>query len=269
MFIVYLLFFLVFWWFYKSSKIEFRSDLWLIYGKKGSGKSTLLAKIAVSMLRQGRKVYSTDPIKGCQLISVDNYYNFRYPPGSVVLIDEIGIVHDNRSFKSFSTQARDWYKLQRHQGVMVVACSQTADIDLKIRNLADRISIVRRLTGLLSITRYYNRRITVARHADESGAQMKGSEIVDDVFPAPFFRGFLFTAGWRYWKYFDSYAIPPWPLVENWDGDPAFSSPVPRKKFFKRIKERFPVCRALGKCGKVIKSAFHNFPKPPNVPPQG
>lgn len=238
MIIFFLILCVLIWWVYRSSKIEFRPDLWLIYGKKGSGKSTLLAKIASQMLKQGRVVYSTDPIKNTRPISVDSYFAYRYPKGSVVLIDEIGIVHDNRGFKSFPTQARDWYKLQRHQGVMVVACSQTADIDLKIRNLADRISIVRRITSLVSVTRFYNRRIVVARHQSEDGGQMKGSEIVDDVFPAPFTRGFLFTAGWRYWKMFDSYAVPKWPAAVGWDGMSDISSPVPRRSLFRAVRSK-------------------------------
>ena len=231
-FIVILIILVIIYYIYTHSKIQFFSGLWLIYGKKGSGKSTLLCKAAQVFHRQGRAVYSTEPIKNTHLISESNYYEFKYPPGSVVLVDEIGIVHDNRSFKSFSTQARDWYKLQRHAGIMVIACSQTADIDIKIRSLADRISIVRKVTNFVNITSYYDRRIAVSRHHDEKGGQMKGSEIVDDVFPAPLTRRFLFTAGWRWWKYFDSWRMPNWPKIEPWQ------EYVPKNKKSKKNKKK-------------------------------
>jgi len=215
-FILIVILLIVVFYIYTHSKVRWFPGLWLIYGKKGSGKSTLLCKSAQLFYRQGRPVYSTEPIKNTVLIADYDYYNYRYPPGSVVIIDEIGIVHDNRSFKTFSTQARDWYKLQRHAGIMVIACSQTADIDIKIRSLADKISIVRKVTNFVNITSYYDRRITVARHKDEAGGQMKGSEIVDDVYPASLTRRFLFTAGWRWWKYFDSWRLPAWPHVDPW-----------------------------------------------------
>jgi len=45
---------------------------------------------------------------------------------------------------------------------------------------------------------------------------MKGSEVVDDLFPLPLPSRFFFTAAWRWWKFFDSYAMPPWPKVQPW-----------------------------------------------------
>lgn len=240
------------------TRIQFMSKLWLIYGKKGSGKSTLLAKIAHLMLKQGRPVYSTDPIKGTYPISSTDYFKYRYPKGSVVLIDEIGMVHDSRDFKKFESQARDWYKLQRHMGVMVVACSQTADVDKKVRDLADKVSIVRGVTKLLSVVRFYERRIVVARHGDGEGGQLKGSEIVDDVYPAGIWGGFVFTAGARYWKYFDSYAVPPWPPVEGWDGETEYPEPKPKKiRLVARIKGR--ISKSIAAMGRKQRQDTENI----------
>lgn len=215
-FIIIVVFFIVFFYFRRSSKIKWFPGLWLIYGKKGSGKSTLLCKAAQLAYRQGRPVYSTEPFKNTILISAENYFEHKFPPGSVVIIDEIGLVHSSREFKSFPKQARSWYKLQRHGKVMVIACSQTADTDLIIRNLADKVSIVRRVTNFFNVTSYYDRRIVVARHREEGGGNAKGSEIVDDVYPANFTRRFLFTAGWRWWKFFDSWSLPDWPRIHDW-----------------------------------------------------
>ena len=41
------------------------------------------------------------------------------PPNSVLLVDEVGMIWDNRQFKNFKPEVRDWFKLQRHYRVKV------------------------------------------------------------------------------------------------------------------------------------------------------
>ena len=53
------------------------------------------------------------------------------------IIDEVGIIWDNRGFKNFPSEVRDYFKLQRHYKHVVILASQTFDVDKKIRDLAD------------------------------------------------------------------------------------------------------------------------------------
>ena len=69
----------------------------MIFGKKGSGKSTLMTKIAVKALKKKKRVYSSTPIPGCYLIDPTTDIGFNHiPPDSVILIDEVGTIWDNR-----------------------------------------------------------------------------------------------------------------------------------------------------------------------------
>lgn len=120
----------------------------LVVGSKGSGKSLLLAQIANEF--KGR-IYSNMDI-GFEL-PVD-YWNYDYPPDSLILIDEIGVIHSNRDFKSMPREAIEWYKMQRKRRLTVVCSSQTMDVDKKIRDLCDRIIVVNRFS-FLCVARAY------------------------------------------------------------------------------------------------------------------
>ena len=111
----------------------------MIFGKKGSGKSTLLTRLAIKYLKQGRIVYSNTPVfyPGIRLFNVDDLGRYTFPPYSVVFIDECGMIWDNRDYRNFRNDVRDWFKLQRHHKVTVYLFSQTFDIDIKLRNLTD------------------------------------------------------------------------------------------------------------------------------------
>lgn len=110
----------------------------LVVGSKGSGKSLLLAQIANQFI--GR-IYSNMGI-GEDL--PERYWEYEYPQDSLILIDEIGVIHSNRDFKSMPREAIEWYKMQRKRRLTVVCSSQTMDVDKKIRDLCDRIIVVNR-----------------------------------------------------------------------------------------------------------------------------
>ena len=113
-----------------------------IFGKKGSGKSTLLTKMALSYQKKGRPVYSTEDIPGTYKIDYNDIGFTFFPPNAVIIIDEVGMIWDNRNFKNFKPEVRDYFKLQRHYKHTVILASQTFDVDIKIRNLADEMYLV-------------------------------------------------------------------------------------------------------------------------------
>lgn len=186
-----------------------------IFAKKGQGKSTLLTKMALHHLRRGWSVYSTEPIPGCFLISPEDIGHCEFPRHSLVVIDEIGMIWDNRNFKNFSPAVRDWFKLQRHRGVKVICASQSFDVDKKIRDLADDMYL---LTKKLRVFSYGKRILKILDIVEADGSQNSESRIVDQL---QFDSILLFWAGSRtltfipHWtQYFDSFAAPPLPVKE-------------------------------------------------------
>lgn len=84
-------------------------------GKKGSGKSTVLTKIALQSLKQGKTVFSTEPIPGTYVLKPEDIGFYEFPPGSVILIDEVSLVWPNRDWKKLKGEVVEWFRLQRHR----------------------------------------------------------------------------------------------------------------------------------------------------------
>lgn len=184
-------------------------ELIFIFAKKGQGKSTLLTKMAIQHLKKGWTVYSTDPIPGCYYVSVEDIGYFEFEPHSLLIIDEIGMIWDNRNFKNFPPAIRDWFKLQRHRQVKVICASQSFDVDKKIRDLADRMFLLEKKFRVFS---YGKRILKVLDIVEADGNTQSESRIVDQLkFDSLFFfwagsRTLTFIPHWT--KYFDSFAAP-------------------------------------------------------------
>lgn len=180
-----------------------------IFAKKGQGKSTLLTKLAIKHLKRGWTVYSTEPIPGCYQIAVSDIGYYELPRHSLLIIDEIGMIWDNRNFKNFPPAVRDWFKLQRHRGVKVICASQSFDVDKKIRDLADEMFLLQKKFRIFS---YGKRILKMLDIVEANGGKDSESRIVDQL---QFDTILLFWAGSRsltfipaWTKYFDSFAAP-------------------------------------------------------------
>ena len=142
--------------------------LTLVFGKKGSGKTTFLTKKAVQYMRRGKTVYSTVYIPGAHMFDVQQIGNYTFPPESVVFVDEVGMVWDNRNFKSFRPEVSDWFKLQRHYHVTVWLFSQATDIDIKLRMLMDEMYLCTCHMNFLSVARKIRRSITIVHPSGDA-----------------------------------------------------------------------------------------------------
>lgn len=184
----------------------------MVFGKKGSGKTTYLTKVALKYMRMGRKVYSTIYIPGTELFSVDDIGSYTFPKGSVVLIDEVGMIWDNRDFKNFKPNVRDYFKFQRQYKNTVYLFSQTFDVDLKLRNLTDEMYLLKNVGRVFSIARKINKNITIQKATDG-----KASTLVDDYVFASILEknGIQFTFIPRYVDFFKSYDPKPLPNIES------------------------------------------------------
>lgn len=178
-----------------------------IFAKKGQGKSTLLTKMALQHLKRGWDVYSTEPIPGCHLIAPGDIGYFEFPWHSLVVIDEIGMIWDNRNFKSFKPEVRDWFKLQRHRKIKVICASQSFDVDKKIRDLADDMFLLQKKFRVFS----YGKRILKILDITEATGDSE-SRIVDNLkFDSIFWfwagsRTLTFIPAWT--KYFNTFSAP-------------------------------------------------------------
>ena len=163
--------------------------LTMIFGKKGSGKTTLLTKLAIQHLKKGWHVYSTIEIPGTQLFDVEEIGFYTFPENSCILIDEIGMIFDNRNFKNFKTEWRDWFKYQRQYKCKVYCFSQVYnDIDLKIRVLTDELWLAKPFARVFSIRRRINKSFGIKETSD-------GMSTIDESFKydSILFGGLKFT----------------------------------------------------------------------------
>ena len=203
----------------------------MVFGKKGSGKTTFLAKTAYQYLKKGRPVYSTERIPGVIQFDVEEIGKVTFPEDAVLLIDEVGMVWDNRNFKTFKPEVRDYFKYQRHERHIVYLFSQTFDIDIKLRNLTDCMYLCRCHFGWLSVARKIKRSIVLVSPTGDSE-----SRIADNLEFEPFLLSLLgaktciFTFIPRWTKLFDSHEKLGLPVYGNQETVPV---PKPAESMFK------------------------------------
>lgn len=181
----------------------------MVFGKKGSGKTTLIVKLAQQSLRKHKIVYSTIDIPGCRTFDVQLIGKYNFPENSVVFIDEVGMIWDNRDYKNFRSDVRDWFKLQRHNKVTVYLFSQTFDVDVKLRNLTDYMYLVQNHFGILSIARKIKRGIVIVNPDGQSEARIADSLEFEPFILSLFgLRSQIWTWIPHWTKYFNSFELP-------------------------------------------------------------
>lgn len=221
------------WVVYMCVKYANPYKLIFLIAKKGGGKSTYFAYASQKHLnaKQPWKCYSTKPLAGCYLIDPNDLGKYRLPERSCVFIDEVGMVWDNRDWKSTPRHVRDFFKYQRHHRVKVYMASQDFDIDIKLRKLCDSMYMLFNFGGWLTYAKEIRRKLTIVKPSEEGE-----SRIADELVMSPFFmaifgaRKILYCP--RYFKYFDSFEAPDlpekdWPIVPDYVPEP-LKEKVPR-----------------------------------------
>lgn len=176
----------------------------MIFGKKGSGKTTLLTKLSLRYKDRGWTVFCTDHIPGSYKIDYDDIGKVWFPEHSVLLVDEVGMIWDNRNFKNFKTEVRDWFKFQRHNKVRVYLFSQSFDIDKKLRDLTDEMYLVTNKLRVFSYGRKIDKIITIRNGTAEAPSTLAEDYQFESFLFFPFGSRML-TFIPKYAKYFDSH----------------------------------------------------------------
>lgn len=186
--------------------------IYAIVGLPRAGKTTTLAAAAQHALNHKKfldldtnykNVFSTFYCKGCAKIDFNDLplYDFG---GSLILVDEIGLLADCRDFKNFSGDMTYFFKMHGHQKIDVVVCSQTLDFDKKIRNLIDHYYFLEPYYFGYSLI------IPIKHSFDER-------TMTDKYTRAPRSK-WKYIKRKKYFKYFDSYEIKDLkkPIIEMW-----------------------------------------------------
>lgn len=174
----------------------------LILGKKGKGKSSRAVEIAVKdYIKKGRKVYSTWtlPIAGSSVLYSD-FYNYQFPPESLLIIDEGQFDFDSREFKKTEKRLREFLAMIRHYRLNIIVITQYSDgIEKLFRCAADEIWDLRQLINLpggkISFYKRYEDIIQYSKYLD--GKETSKSKIGIHFYPNSVF------------DFYDSYIIDP------------------------------------------------------------
>lgn len=211
----------------------------MIFGKKGSGKTTLLTKLAIQHLKAGYHVYTTVSVPGCILFDVRDIGDCTFPENSAVFIDEVGIIWDNRNFKSFRPEVRDYFKFQRQYRNKVYLFSQTFDVDLKLRNLTDAMYLCECRMNVISFARRIKRSITIVNPVGDAESRIADSlEFVHPIWQLFGVQAFIFTWIPHWAKYFKSFNPPELPYISGFKL-PWYSYPTKFACFIVSLRHKF------------------------------
>lgn len=192
-----------------SRKFRNPYKLYMIFGKKGSGKTTFMTKKAVKYMRAGKVVYSTFYIPGARLFKVQDIGRYTFPEDSVIFVDEVGMIWDNRKM-NLTDWVRDWFKLQRQYKVTVWLASQAFDIDIKLRNLTDGMYMCSCKMGFLSVARKIKREFTIVQPSAEGEARIADTLEFEPILLSLFgAETYILTYIPRWTKFFKSFNPPP------------------------------------------------------------
>lgn len=169
-----------------------------VFGLPRSGKTTYLAKLAFQAQKRGKKVYTNFYCKGCYTLDFDALGVNDYSD-CLILIDEISLFCDSRSFKNYSDNHKYFFALHAHYGCDIVYCSQSyMDCDKKIRNVTDSLYQIKPWFFGLSRVRPIAKQFIIEKGAISEYYEVQG------------LGSFVYRK--RYYKMFDSFErkeLPP------------------------------------------------------------
>lgn len=176
------------------------------FGVPGCGKSTTLVHEYKKYGKHYDHVYTLNiSIKGCIRITKQDLETYQFS-NSLILWDEITMDADNREFKTFSKDLRDFFILHRHMHCDITYATQNYEnVDKKIRDLTDELwymskSVIPLVRNLTTTKRIY-RNININENTSELTLGYRFCNFVESLFVS----NFKIIIRPLYYKYFDSW----------------------------------------------------------------
>lgn len=190
-----------------TKKYVDRYTLTMYFGRKGCGKSCTMQKLIKQHKKRGWHIYAdmgSTNIEGVTHINGKKFYKYKYPPNSVIFLDESVIKFNNRNWKNFEEEAQNWFVEQRKHQCRVIMFANTFGVDSKIRDLNDELVLCRKFLRVFMIGRRYYK-IPIIITAEQSNRE---AVECDDYKKIPIiFGGLRFTFLPKYVKKFNTNAI--------------------------------------------------------------
>ncbi len=190
------------------------------FGVPGAGKTTLLTKFAMDAIKAQKlpewllrlkklkrydHVYTNFYCEGAEIIDFKDLGKYKIY-NSLILLDELAMDADNRKFKTFDDNIRDFFILHRHLGNDIIYATQSYEaVDLKIRFLTQELwymskSVVPLLREFTTAKRIY-RNININEHTSELTLGYRFCNIIESFFV----RNYQICYRKKYYKKFDSF----------------------------------------------------------------
>lgn len=200
----------------------------VFFGNIGCGKSTLICKFIKQFTKRKDYEYYYTNLEtkdlGAFFInseSLKTLGTWTPRPNSYFAIDESGIEFNNRNYKAMPQTLIKWLKLSRHYRCDVDVFSQSwEDMDVTIRRLASQLWYVSKL-GPISIYRRVYKTVgiddtthqIIDKYRMEKGIWLilQPLKLLGLAKLLPQLDGWKFCYRPKYYRYFDSYAVPELP----------------------------------------------------------
>lgn len=176
------------------------------FGVPGVGKSTILAKEYKKSTKKYDHIYTINlQLKGVEMINKEDLEKYKFK-NTLILWDEITMDADNREFKSFSKDLRDFFILHRHLGCDIIYATQNFEnVDKKVRDLTCELwymnkSVVPFFRAFTTAKRIY-RQVNINEHTSELTLGYRFCNFMESLFVSNF------SLVWRrkYYKLFNTH----------------------------------------------------------------
>ena len=161
------------------------------FGVPGCGKSTILVKEYKKNKRHYDNIYTINlQIKGVPMITREDLEKYKFT-NSLILWDEITMDADNREFKSFSKDLRDFFILHRHLGCDIIYATQNYEnVDKKVRDLTSELwymskSVIPFFKNFTTAKRIY-RKININEFTSELTLGFRFCNFIESIFVSNF-----------------------------------------------------------------------------------
>lgn len=196
---------------YWSSKLKEGCPVVLIFGKRGCGKSSDIVKRALRHKKTGNRVFCTDEAMCqdglCEYLPPNLLGKVRVPKGSLILVEECGVLFHKRGFSDKEQNAimkrfRRYLKYVRHEEIAsVVMYSQCYDIDLSLKEACSELWLYKKV-GCYTYGKKICKSIVLTTDADGNGTMSDSFTFYPFLSRGARILNFIP----RYIKHFDSFS---------------------------------------------------------------